>query len=490
MALWLLCLVSIFGILESHSCDSKQYAKNIEQKLRNKIGDKYNITAAGLHWFDNFTGWGNNPSGVYGAYIIPSSETTMNDGGGDTLLYAHDAIVFAGCTPPNAKYFSVIPYLFNRYNINQTNPKNITRYRSFRITASLGAALNHLLINTTNNNPFNALTTIIHTGDNVTYTHIYDVLYNESVNDINLQQIPSDYFNFAPYSINRYTFATYPLLFDSYDTLWRIEIPINMTQFYEYTKIIQPVFYLKYKNSNISNDVQPFQKYTNITCTIDIQSNSSNIVNETKIYGNDLIQYVYDLATNISIQYNYTIINITQMTPWGYAQNFGYQCIDNLKGCGSNNPDSVYYNHKQVNITDKDYYIIVGVNSFNNNLTVYQNVNYVIYPGRGGQGAHGGGHAYALPDGVLNNFQYNNSAIDLNIETNVSKSSIHNFYVLQYARPHSFIPNIMGFNISYKDVNVSTTISPNTRNYLHPLTKTKPNYLDLVSPLLITFRNE
>ncbi len=108
----------------------------------------------------------------------------------------------------------MIPYLFNRYNINQTNPKNIANYRYFRITASLGAALNHLLINTTNNNPFNALTTIIHTGDNVTYTHIYDVLYNESVNDI----------NFAPHSINRYTFAN--------DTLWRMNIPKSFNLYF------------------------------------------------------------------------------------------------------------------------------------------------------------------------------------------------------------------------------------------------------------------
>eukprot|EP01084_Bolivina_argentea_P273481 465863_1 len=357
-------------------CDSKEYANNIEAKLKNKIGDKYSITRGGLLWLNNFTAWGNNPSGIYGMYTFsPSANIALTwEGGYGSLLYAHDAIIFAGCTPPDAKYFSTVPYLYNKYNVNYTWRNNKTLPTTQRITGALGAALNHLLINTTTNNAFDSLATIIYTGDNVTYTNIYDTLYNESLNDINLIRITNDYFNFAPYTMNSRTFATYPLPFDSFLSLWRIEIPNNYTTFYKYTKNIQSVvFYLKYNDQKDNfDDTIPFQAFTNDTCTRNVHSNMS-VVNETKLYHKDFVQFVNDLAINISSTYNYSIINISQIEPQMNTQSYGYHCIDSNINCGTNNPDSVYYYPKKwLNITDSDYYIIVGVNSFKNNLTVYQ----------------------------------------------------------------------------------------------------------------------
>ncbi len=108
-----------------------------------------------------------------------------------------------------------------------------------------------MLINTTSNTPFNSLATIVHTGDNKTFTDIYHAISVPGNNDINLQKIPDDYFNFAPYGVNSNVFATYPLTFDSFYVVWRIEIPLNKTAFNQYIDMnnAQTVFYLKYKNA-------------------------------------------------------------------------------------------------------------------------------------------------------------------------------------------------------------------------------------------------
>eukprot|EP01084_Bolivina_argentea_P309850 536003_1 len=487
MSLFLFWII-ICKITRSQLCNQKQYVYEIGQKLKNSLGDKYTITQGKLAWPSNFTSWGNNPSGVYGVYVIPKTQITVQDGIYDTLLHSHDAIVFAGCTPPVAKYFSIIPYLYNRFNAKNIINKNTNATKTlaeFRTCAALGAGINHLIINTSSQNPFDSLTTVIETADNDTYSDIYSVLHNESrPNDINLLRIPNDYFVHAPYNVDIHTYPTYPLIFDSYYTIWRIEIPLNNTAFYQYINNYpgnsQTVFYLKYNNAE-PDDITPFQKYNNLSCTRDCKSSSS--INETTLFLDNFMVYVHDLAVNVSSFYKYSIINITQMYEWGSVPNYGYQGITESLDAGCNNPDAVYFVDHPLTITDTDYYMVVGINSFKQNLTTYQSLCYMV---RDGNPFEYGG--YALRDAVFNNFQYYNSTYQLNVATNVSEEVIQNFYVIQAGRPNSFIPGIMGFNITYKDVNSTCNISFVERNYLHPLTKTQPDLLDLVTPMIIQFK--
>eukprot|EP01084_Bolivina_argentea_P212691 361490_1 len=466
------CVAVLLHTSSSQLCNSTEYAHDIEKKLNNAIGDKYSIIKGEMVWLTNVTKLGNNPSGIYGVYEIPfSSQIIMNDNFGDMLFHSHDAIVFAGCTPTKSKYYSVVSYLFNRYNNAKNNQSQNWLF------ASLGSSLNHLLINTsTSDTPFNCLTTVIHTADNVTFTHIYNSLYNHTnnINDINLNRIPSDYFNFAPYNVDINNFATYPLPFDTYSVVWRIAIPNNINQYNEYISMKQNIFYLKYNYPSHPDDNKPYVNYSNLTCTLDPYS--PYLFNETSVYYNDLKQYANDLAYNISSTYNYSFKTLS-VFPFIHHET-GYNCINNQVYCGADDRDAVYSSAGYLNFNLDEYYIVVGVNSYNNNLTLYQNICYYTrYDGPSGQS-----------DNVaITNFEYYNSVVDLNIPTNVSKSSLNNFYLIQFARPNEFIENIMGFNITFNDVNTSQQIKPYVRDYLNPFTKTGPYYLDLVSPLLLSF---
>eukprot|EP01084_Bolivina_argentea_P210645 358457_1 len=259
MAAVVVLVFSMFSEVHSLLCDPKNYATDIKQKLMDKIGDKYEIITGKL-WWQHFTGDGTNPSGDYGVYNFPS-DITMSDVWFDTMIHCHDAFIFAGCTPPEARYYNIGSYTQNRYNVNITDTSaNITQYALFPQEASLSSSLNYLNINITTGNSFNSLTTIIHTGDNATYSDIMNALNYTSVSNSNLIQIPHDYFKFAPYGVNNRNFATYPLEFNSYLPLWRLESPLNKTEYTQYVSKnpnrLQTVYYLQYKHIDPSNDTQ------------------------------------------------------------------------------------------------------------------------------------------------------------------------------------------------------------------------------------------
>eukprot|EP01084_Bolivina_argentea_P260616 440172_1 len=162
LVLYLTAILIHISVCVATLCNSTQYAFDVEQKLKNDLGEKYSIIKGKVVWLQNFTRDYNNPSGIYGSYFIPfSSEEDESDYSPDVLLHAHDAIIFAGCTPPLSKYYSVVSYLYYQFNVNITNHKNnITRSLCKPwIFGSLGTSLNHLLINTTNGT-FNSLTTV------------------------------------------------------------------------------------------------------------------------------------------------------------------------------------------------------------------------------------------------------------------------------------------------------------------------------------------
>eukprot|EP01084_Bolivina_argentea_P210644 358456_1 len=418
----------------------------------------------------------------------------MSDVWFDTMIHCHDAFIFAGCTPPEARYYNIGSYTQNRYNVNITDTSaNITQYALFPQEASLSSSLNYLNINITTGNSFNSLTTIIHTGDNATYSDIMNALNYTSVSNSNLIQIPHDYFKFAPYGVNNRNFATYPLEFNSYLPLWRLESPLNKTEYTQYVSKnpnrLQTVYYLQYKHIDPSNDTQnvvdPFIPYTDIHIA-DVYDDN-NAVNQTAEYINDFNQYMDDLIVNISKTYNFKFINETEgkyhkicRSEGKYLNlnNSGYGCIDNIQKCDSLNPDGVYFICGGIPITDNDFYIIAGINCYKTNTTVFENICYNVGPGDLMVGVN---------NSVLTNWDLDNSALNLNISTNINSQIIDKFWVIQVARPNVFISGIQGFNVSYKVANSSQKIDYWIRNYLHANTKTKPNYLNMMHPQFIRF---
>eukprot|EP01084_Bolivina_argentea_P046651 85905_1 len=468
---WFLFVISLViggfmhTINDNELCDGTQYAEDIYSKLTNSplINSEYSITSGYLVWFPNMTIWVANPNGIYAIYEIPPYPKYQTQYGID--LRSMDAFIFTGCTPPISHYFSWDSYLFYRYY----NQKNVSW-----LFASLSDALNHLTINTTastySNSTFNALTTIITTGDKQTFIDINSVI-NSTQNDINLMSIPEAYFNFIPYGIQEYI---NPLSFpyDTFLPLIRIAIAENNKLYQQYTSYNQSVLFLQ--KLNVEKGVRkpriPFE--VNVKDTY-----SPNNINETKTYLNYLLEYMNDLIVNITTQYakyGITFINYTYFdNNFAGLPTYGYSCIDNNMECVGDNRDAQYWN---INITDLNdhIYIVIGVNSFNVNLSSsYQSFSY-----------YNGGHPGQFS---LTNFEYNSSLIDLNISnTNISNDILSKFFVIQYIRPNNdFIKNIPMIPIMETNL---TWVLPNARDYLNIWTETRPDEKQMIPPILITFK--
>eukprot|EP01084_Bolivina_argentea_P046649 85901_1 len=459
----LLSILCSLSSADDNLCDGSQYAKNIYDKLRNSpsISSQYSINIGYLVWWSNMTIWAANPNGIYAIYEIPPYPIYETQYG--INLRSMDAFIFTGCTPPKSHYFAWNSYLFYRYHTQ----RNI----SF-LFASLSDSLNHLTINTTttSNSSFNALTTIITTGDKHTFIDINSTI-NSTQNDINLLPIPSKYYNFIPYGIDPYINPiSFP--YDLFLPLIRIAIPDNEAMYQQYTSYNQTVLFLQKLNveKGTRKPRYPFDVYVKDTY-------SPNNINETEMYLNYLLQYKDDLVVNLTTEYaNLTFKKYTYFennyNSFGLS-NYGYSCIEKDMECFGDDRDAQYW---MTNISDlhNHIYIVIGVNSFNVNLSSsYQSFSY-----------YNGGHPGQFS---LTNFEYNSSLIDLNISnTNISNDILSKFFVIQYIRPNNdFIKNIPMIPIMETNL---TWVLPNARDYLNIWTETRPDEKQMIPPILITFK--
>jgi hypothetical protein len=93
-----------------------------------------------------------NPTSPYGIYMFDQNWWKLDE---------TEAVVFFGCTPPPAKYFSFRTYVFSAFH----------NLRPTVLFASLGDSTNHLVINTTGlttNDPFGKTTVVTSTADMAT----------------------------------------------------------------------------------------------------------------------------------------------------------------------------------------------------------------------------------------------------------------------------------------------------------------------------------
>jgi hypothetical protein len=114
--------------------------------------------------------YGNNPSTPYMIYFLPpppgQKAISENPADNDTLdnktlidyrLRPDEALLFIGRTPPECKYFSFAPYVYDRYFPNEKQRRSVF--------ASLADPLNLMTIKTSGNSTFNASTFIITAAD-------------------------------------------------------------------------------------------------------------------------------------------------------------------------------------------------------------------------------------------------------------------------------------------------------------------------------------
>ena len=454
-----LLLGILFDVGHCQLCDDKAYAENTLLRLKNSsiITEQYDITVGRLVWYPNETIWAANPNGIYAIYEMVTRETQWG-----IYLRSMDAIIFSGCTPPSARYFSWDSYLFYSYQgFSSTWP-----------FASLGDALNHLVINTTDSpSSFNTLSTIIHTGDQQTFLDIQSALDPESASsDMNLMPVPSKYFNFVPYGISD-PYLHHNLSYDTFMTLVRIAIPEEKTQYDEYIARNQTVLFLEKRN------VQKGQRQPRTPLVAQVRDTfSTDNINETAVYLDDVMQYIADLTSNLTSEYalklesreyfvnNYDAYNISD---------YGFSCIEYDRQCVGDDRDAQYWS---VNLTslEQHVFVVAGVNSVAVNLSsAYQSFAYYNH-GNMGQAS-------------LTNDEYAASVVELGVPTSVSTDVLSNLYVIQFARPANvgIVPGIPAIPIPEMNL---TWVQPNARDYLNAITKTRPDKHQMIPPVLLTFR--
>ena len=160
-----------------------------------------------------------NPSTPYGLYTFENVRPTWK-------LSETDAIVFFGCTPPPAKYFSFRSYIFARFN----------NLRPTLLFASLGDSTNNLVINTTGlttaSDPFGKTTVVTTTADVNTDNAIREAFVAAGVpaTAMNTDIVPSSLVKMGQEK-----------LADSFSMLVRVAIPENQTQSQEYLNTTWPI---------------------------------------------------------------------------------------------------------------------------------------------------------------------------------------------------------------------------------------------------------
>lgn len=476
MLLLLGVLLLIPANLAQNLCNPTEYSDKIKNILLKQ--SEYIIYEGKLIFLFNSTAFGANPSSIYGVFNFGDNVniTSSNSASNTYFLRSSNAIIFPGCTSPQSIYFSLVSYIYNRYNYIQ----NGTFYDKEILFASLGASLNNLVWNTSNgiNHNYNSLTTYIQTGDKQTFNDINNLLIQNGISQsqINLQSLPNQYIHFLPYKYNNDNINEYNQTYDTGNVLYRIAIPTNNTKYQKYIHQNQSIYMLQPKN--ILNGTLPRMQFEPVTRN----TYSSQNVNETAVYNDTLNAYKLDLIDYLKLNYNmnyikqYTFMN----TANGERSDYGYSCIDNNVDCAGDNRDADYWHIDQyIKLNNNSFYMFLGI--IHNNLypqqTLYSNI--VIYE-----------HVSDTPGPAINNFQYNGSGLILPVNSsNVNnKKDLENIFVVQFSRDYSCIKDLPGFCLSEKELSPNTVTRITARNYLNPTTKTRPDAKQIIPNILLQFQ--
>eukprot|EP01084_Bolivina_argentea_P014294 26714_1 len=467
-------------LASSLSCSSYDYVNKIRNILSKQTD--YKVYEGKLIFRQNASfEYGTNPSGIYGGPYFENLNNITNPNSpsphGTYFFRSSNALIFAGCTPPKSKYFSFVSYTMYRFN-------EATEKRQC-LWASLGAALNNLVWNTSNNisNNYDSLTTVISTGDNQTYTNIYNMLTTDGIsnNEINLQSLPNKYIEWLPYKRD----YKYNNTYDTGSFLLRVTLTDNHTEYEQYIHTNQTIFILEPKYGGSDVPKQPFEPFVRNTY-------STNNINETALYSDMLNEYKIDLINYLEITYNLSYkrsiifpniviseYNVSDLN----LTNYGFGCIEENRCCGGDNRDAQYweistdYNISLNIYNNNKFYIILGLMHSNYNIqqTVYSNFVYA-------DAATPNKNEKKNP--VITNFEYNGSGLILPVETNINEKYLQNVFVVQLTEPNLCINQLPGFCYIPNTINFGNVVY---RNYLNPITKTRPDMTEIVTPILIVF---
>ena len=298
--LWVWLVAACFNVASSASCDDTSYREHVSAQLQQLAQSKgYTITEGFLSIDFNSSYTVANPNSAYGVYVFPQDQERKSY---EWKLFASDAVVFAGCTMPSGRFFAFQHYVNDRYVDNKAT----------ELFADLGSTVNDLRINTSSSDStaFDALATVVLTGDAVTAGDISAVL---DAATLNILSIPDKYVYFAPGANS--TVDTFSMLYRM--ALWR-----NASEFAEYVDAVNEStvwrLSLKAQNSNPRRAYDPF--VPSARCSY----------SEVSVYNATLDEFATELSGYIEATYGYSLKLRVPLRP---EVTYGFSCIDKGRDC-------------------------------------------------------------------------------------------------------------------------------------------------------------
>ena len=249
-----------------------------------------------------------NPSSPYGVYMFSNQQEFWK-------LGEMDALVFFGCTPPPAKYFSFRSYVVTIFHNLHPN----------LVLASLGDSTNHLVINSTGfntNDPFGKTTVVTTTADMMTDRAVREAFVAAGLSGtaINTDIVPS--------SLVR--LGEEPLA-DTFAMLYRVAVFQDPKQGQAYINTTWPVLRISPPShqSALPFSTPPLRKRGTGTTEASYNSSLSSFVNQ--------VDKMVQKTGNYSVSHDQmSVVHLE-----------GRTCIEEFTNCLGDNRYSQIYSHMQ-----------------------------------------------------------------------------------------------------------------------------------------------
>ena len=277
--------------------------------------------------------FGANPGNPYVSYYHPG---LIDSRFPIFSLKENSAVIFVGCTPSSASYFSWRSYaMFSRRKL---------------VFASLGDSLNNLVINTTttssNDDTGGQLTSVITTADATTYRDLATILSENGVDATNLDAIPSSLLNMDE--------AQFIMLHRA--SVWGSDSE-KIAYFAQTRRVLfvdspkaskrnpLPVLPLRKPGDGVTELSMPKLKEN-------LNTLHNSLLSEMEGLGYELLQEstLYDLGLD------------------------GFQCLKTGENCKGDNHDTHYLVYHDLSFEQDDVYVVYGTNNVETSKCTYVNL--------------------------------------------------------------------------------------------------------------------
>ncbi|ETO28812.1 hypothetical protein RFI_08313 [Reticulomyxa filosa] len=388
------------------------------------------------------------------------------------MLYASSAILWHDCTPPT-EYISYRSYVNLRFRAgNSSSSNNDENKLVIDPYASLGDMLNQRVMNISTqpygNRTFDNIATYVSTGDIETYTDIKNAFEKVLLSGETLD-------NFALMYRGGMVATTQGYTHDD----WMDYMSRNYTIY----KITPP--------ASLRDNKKPRQ-----ACDAMIRNTTTGISEQT-MYGGQLESAFQTLVSSV-VNYVRTGFGFEYRTmivsaPFYHGTlDYGFGCLEYDTRCLADNRDSQYFvtAPEVFYMTNSSYFLMIGVahslvgtNMWENIVPYFQEAGWNV----GEQRYYRANHLCYMGD------VYAKSAMNFppNISSVITNPDIlDKLFVVSFMRHvlcDSFDDGIPHFCITQQELAMDRKWFPFHRNYINPLTNTRPDWSEMIPFVLVEF---